>query len=86
MAIGNPRDVVVIEWLDAGSHSESGWKSLDYIDNEAILCTTTGWIIKKTRLAVTVAASLNDAGQYDGDVTIPRRWIKRQYKWGDVVA
>ncbi len=74
-------DLVFVEWVD--SHSGRGWQSLDDLKKatEPLYCQSVGWLINKNTscwtIAPHVAGQKQDATQYSGDITIPKRAIIR---------
>jgi len=71
------RKLLFVEWLDAASESEPGWKALESIDPNPVVCWSVGWLLHENTDAITIASSVN-AEHFDGDVTIPKSWIRRQ--------
>ena len=67
--------LVIVQWHDATS-DESGWKKVAKVRAmKPLLVTSVGFIAKKTRKRLTLVASVVH-GECDGDVVIPRGWIK----------
>lgn len=70
------RKLLYIEWMDAKSEGEKGWKGMADLEGNPMLCFSIGWVLHENALAITLASSLTDDGEdYDGDVTIPKSWI-----------
>lgn len=67
--------LVEIHWDDAWSGS--GWRVPADIDHTALVATTVGYMIKSTRLGVTVAGSLADNGDYGSISFRPRGMIRK---------
>ncbi len=77
MAWKNPYPLVEIVWDDATSNSES-WVHLDEISAPARV-NTTGFLVKETELAVTIAGSVaadeESISTVGNTMTIPRGMI-----------
>lgn len=66
--------VVLIEWIDAVT--EQGWqKATDLI--EAPTCLTMGFLVKETKLSISVAATISD-DEVNAIQTIPRSMVVRK--------
>jgi hypothetical protein len=67
---------VEIVWHDA--ISDSAWRTASHT-HELAQITTRGWLIKKTRTAITVAATYGEQNDEEAEVnqilTIPRSWL-----------
>lgn len=62
--------LVLIRWLDAVS-DDSGWKKVSHVAKQSPpLVKSVGWVIRRTKTKITLAASLVH-DDCDGDVTIP---------------
>ncbi len=62
--------LLLVTWHDAVS-DDSGWKKLSHVKKQQpATVRSVGWEIRRTRRALTLAASLVD-DECDGDVTIP---------------
>lgn len=72
---------VEVQWHDA--HSTNRWKSWTEADeqhDDPCLCVTVGFLVKKDKKNVSVAASIGpDAGTYGGIWTIPTPMVKKIY-------
>lgn len=67
---------VEIDWFD--SVADSGWGRLEKVDNRPSECQTMGYLVKASRLAVTVAQNHSHGTGNVGDLmTIPRCNIRR---------
>jgi hypothetical protein len=67
--------IVEIEWEDAGSNKEV-WSDIDNYPEEPGLCTTIGYLIKKTEKAYVLSQSSSDT-QYGNVFVIPIRMAKK---------
>lgn len=66
--------VVLIEWIDAVT--EQGWqKPADLMD--APTCLTIGFLVKETKLSISVAATISD-DEVNAVQTIPRAMVVRK--------
>lgn len=71
------RKLVMITWHDAMS-DHAGWKKIDKVSKQQPpVARTVGWVIKRTRRAVTLVSSIVD-DECDGDVVIPTGMIIRE--------
>jgi hypothetical protein len=69
--------LVKVTWSDALS-LKSGWKSVKKVKKTyPSTIVTVGYLVKKTKRAVWVVATLTDDKDCDGDVVIPRDWVTR---------
>ena len=67
--------LVEVVWHDAAG--ETGWEDLyEAQQADVVVCTTTGYMIKKDRRKVIIASSLSgDSTRVDHTTTIPRTWV-----------
>jgi hypothetical protein len=70
------RPVVLVEWIDHASSDTAGWKLLDDFELGLSICQTAGFLYEEDDERITIVSSFNDAGEYDGDVTVARICIK----------
>ncbi len=69
--------LVQITWIDAMS-DESGWKAITHVQgNRPPVVRSVGWVVKRTKGFITLAASLVE-DHCDGDVVIPIGMVKRE--------
>jgi len=68
--------LVYIRWLDSNS-SRGVWNSPSDIltGEEAMICESVGWLLKRTKATTTVVAHICKTGQVGGDMTIPNKAI-----------
>lgn len=66
--------LVVVRWVD--SHKTDGWQ-VKQADCKALEIVSVGWIIAKSKDAITIAAhkSEEETQQYCNAMTIPRKSI-----------
>lgn len=73
--------LVLIEWLDAVTHDDNGWKVIEKVINQKpVLVRSVGWVVKDTKTHITLVSSIiRDEKEHiiDGDVTVPKGWIKK---------
>jgi len=70
--------VFYVEWIDAVS--ESGWQKIEDLD-DAHLCTSIGFLVKETKLAISLAAT-RSGKEVNCVQTIPKAWIKKKKQIG----
>lgn len=67
--------IVEITWTDSTTHG--GWMDLDEAnDSMAMMCTTVGYIVKKSRKQVTLAQSISANGQMGEILCVPTSVIQ----------
>jgi len=66
--------VIYVEWIDAVA--EAGWSKVSDID-EVHLCKTLGFLVKETKLSMSVATTISDK-EVNAVQTIPKAWIKKK--------
>lgn len=64
----------LIKWIDSASCH--GWHSDDSLDNEALIISSIGWVVKEDKNAVTITTSVAPAGSVSNPLTIPKCAIK----------
>lgn len=71
--VGN---LVFVEWLD--SHYRPGWTTDEPV-SDPLVCKSVGWLIQQTKDALVLSANVTSEKQQQrcGDMTIPRRCVKR---------
>ena len=67
--------VVRVDWVD--SATERGWRTIDKLVDGPANCTSCGFLIKRTRRYVTIAASLGVYNDCLDAVNIPMDVIRR---------
>jgi hypothetical protein len=76
--------LVLVEWVD--SHRSEGWHAWEP-RTEPLVCRSVGYLVRRNRRAVTVAASVTreETAQRCGEITIPTCAIRkvRRLKAGD---
>lgn len=72
------RRLVRIDWLDALSLGQKGWKQITEVE-ALVPCkvVTVGWVVKETKTSIAVVNSITDDGACDGDICIPLKWVTR---------
>lgn len=66
--------VIYCEWIDAVA--EAGWSKVNEID-EVHLCKTLGYLVRETKLSITVATTISGK-EVNAIQTIPKAWIKKR--------
>lgn len=67
----------LIEWDDACSHHESGWRDIQEVNALTPSAgRSVGWIVKESERFIVLAAHFCE-GDADGDICIPRGCITR---------
>ena len=66
--------IVKVFWDDACGGG--GWRPVANALHRAVETVTVGYMVKKTKLGVTVAATLNDQGDCNDVCFVPRGMIK----------
>jgi len=66
--------LVLIKWTDAVSNAE--WKELDELDDDDLVVTEIGWIIKKTNKYTTICSQFTMDGGFGNRTKIGNDWIK----------
>lgn len=72
------KPIVVIEWVDSSSASDSGWRRLDEYDPDVATCMTAGFLITETKSVVMVVTSVASTGQVHSPISIPKCAITRR--------
>lgn len=69
--------LITVTWLDA--HGDAYWEDEENADAEPIKVFTVGWLIKGSKEAICVAASLseNKTRRFSDYTTIPRGCISK---------
>ncbi len=71
--------MMFIEWHDAAG--SPGWRAERDIQTVPAKCQSVGFLIRKTKKAITLACSRNlsnDGTPYDDSIVIPRSAIRRK--------
>lgn len=72
------RPLVLVEWVDACSHTNKGWNALDeVVDLGLQTVSSVGWLVHKDTDRLVVIASKDGDGNVSGDVTIPSSWVAK---------
>ncbi|MCP4275364.1 MAG: hypothetical protein GY779_03295 [Gammaproteobacteria bacterium] len=79
------KNPVMIVWQDSHSPDEGPWIDLDAINHKALEIISVGFVIKKTKKSITIAATVSgQTGQVSGVMCIPKcailKKIKSSYK------
>lgn len=70
--------LVLIEWVDAHGGTREGWRTLsDAAQRSLSVCKSVGWIIRADRKEVVIIPHTQDEELGDGELVLPRKWIKR---------
>lgn len=74
-----PKEIVLIEWVDA--ESDVGWETPSPDDaDELPICESIGWIIKEEATFLIIAADHDDTnGHYNRRIKIPLGMVKNVY-------
>lgn len=67
--------IVKVYWEDACG--QQGWRPIKDARHEPVSTISVGYLVKKTQLGVTVAATLNDQTEVNDVVFIPRGMVQR---------
>ena len=73
---------VEVVWHDA--YSTDDWTSIDELDEKPLVCSSIGWLVKKTKAAIVVAGTINATGGACCSINIPRGMVQKiTYLQGD---
>lgn len=79
---GEPWQVVTVEWMDAVTRDR--WMEEGSQPLKAVPCVAVGLLKNKTKEEVTVVQNVEPAGDYFGELTIPRGMVKGIVGLGEV--
>lgn len=61
---------ILIEWID--SIGSDGWVDLDAIDNDSMIITTLGYLIREQEDSYVVSSSVSQLGVCNAPIRIPK--------------
>jgi len=74
--------LVLVEWLDAHSRSDAGWKKLDDVmqDSKPLPVKSVGYLVSQSKAAVVLVPHISGDGERVahfccGELSVPRRNI-----------
>lgn len=67
--------IVKVYWDDACG--QQGWRSVSDARHSAVETISIGYLVKKTKVGVTVAATLNDQGEVNDVVFVPAGMVTK---------
>jgi len=65
--------ILKIDWND--TCSSDGWECVDCVDPKPIMCHSVGYVVKRTKQAITVSGTIGDHGANCQYITIPKGCI-----------
>lgn len=87
--------IVRIDWLDAHGGNRGGWKEVkEAAKTETLPALSIGVVLRETKRTIVVCPHFVSAGpnvpvntvdsQADGEIAIPRKWIKSITELGEL--
>lgn len=75
------KPIVLVEWKDAAGGARIGWRPIREVEKqETAICYSVGFLLRQTNnevLIVPHVATLGDQADGDGELCIPKSWVKK---------
>lgn len=70
------RKVAYVHWVDACS--QDAWQSINNITPQSLDTYTFGYVVAEDKDTITIASTINDAGDACCIIHVPKKWIKEK--------